>query len=94
MVALFFEEKVKKTKKIKKLTLKNLKVSSLESREAPVAGGWCVARMGNTCSSQGSGSYVGLDAPPEFQAATGGLQQPAKLCTYLRVPPPGSSCVA
>ena len=85
---------MKKTRKIKKLTLKNLKVSSLESREAPQAGGWCIARMSNACTSSGSGNYVGLDAPPEFQAQTGGLAQPAKLCTYQRVPAPGSSCYA
>lgn len=84
---------MKKTKKIRKLTLKNLKVSVLESREAPLGGGWCSARAAPTCTGTGVGALMGLDAPPEFQALTGGVQQPGKICNTDAPVNFGSSCM-
>lgn len=83
---------MKKTKKIQKLSLKNLKVSVLEARESPQDGGYCIARLNPTCQVGGTKLFVGLDAPPEFQAQTGGLVQPSKVCQYQLAPQPGTSC--
>jgi hypothetical protein len=84
---------VKKTKKIKKLTLKNLKVSTLEARETPFTGAWCGSTGGRAgCVTDGSGAAVGLDAPPEFQAYTSGLLPGQGACPKVSPSSLGSSC--
>jgi hypothetical protein len=85
---------MKKTRKVKKLSLKNLKVSVLEARESPQGAGICYTSGTSRCGgSIFDGNLVGLDAPPEFQAQGGGLLQPNKSCTYNMLPAPNDPCL-
>jgi hypothetical protein len=82
---------MKKDKNQKKLTLKSLRISRLESRESPLGGRVCSAdALG--CQTETEGAYNGLDLPPEFQATVGKGGTSDCLFSFSSPPALGDQC--
>jgi hypothetical protein len=99
-----FEDIMKKSRKIRKLSVRKLQVVRLENREAPSAGGsqqgWCQdLNYDNLCDIGGQASDSGyvLDAPPSFEAQSYGSSMAASAagssaCLFSYQPAPNAYC--